>query len=158
MREVYRRVEGMNNNLNDGLEDLEWKHEYLEKHSRRNNIKITEVVEDNDEKTWDDTEATVKKLIKEKFGIKEDVKIEGAHRVGKSLKKRATCRHLGSASKPTCRPIIAKFQLWKVKENVLKQARRKRPKIVQFLSAHLNERPREFLKCWKRAEMVKQPL
>ena len=119
MREVYRQVEGLNNNLNDGLEDLEWKHEYLENGSRRNDIKITEVVEEDDEKTGDDTETTVNKLIKEKFRIKEDVEIERANHVGKSLKNRATSHHLGSASKPTCRPIIAKFQFWKVKENVL---------------------------------------
>ena len=127
--------------LNDGLEDMEWKHEYLENQSRRNNIKITGVVEDNDEKTWDDTEATVKKLIREKLGISEDVQkeIERAHRVGKRLKNHAPGRHLGSASKPTGRPTIAKFQSWKVKENVLKQARRKRCTIctmynVQFLN------------------------
>ena len=134
IRGVYRQVEGLNTNLNDGLEDMEWKHEYLENQSRRNNIKITGVVEDNDEKTWDDMEATVKKLIKEKLGINEDVEIERAHRVGKRLKNHAPGRHLGSTSKPTGRPIIVKFQSWKVKENVLKQARRKRPKDVQFLN------------------------
>ena len=52
---------------------MEWKYEYLENHSRCNNIKITGVVEDNDEKTWDDTEATVKNLSKKKLGINEDV-------------------------------------------------------------------------------------
>ena len=134
IRGVYRQVEGLNTNLNDGLEDMEWKHEYLENQSRRNNIKITGVVEDNNEKTWDDTEATVKKLIKEKLGINEDVEIERAHRFGKRLKNHAPRRHLGSTSKPTGRPIIVKFQLWKVKENILKQARRKRPKDVQFLN------------------------
>ena len=85
IRGVYWQVEGLNTNLNDGLEDMEWKHEYLENQSRCNNIKITGIVEDNDEKTWDDTEATVKKLIKEKLGINEDVEIERAHRVGKRL-------------------------------------------------------------------------
>ena len=83
IRGVYRQVEGLNTNLNDGLEDMEWKHEYLENQSRHNNIKITGVVEDNDEKTWDDTEATVKKLIKEKLGINEDVIIERARPVRK---------------------------------------------------------------------------
>ena len=113
---------------------MEWKREYLENQSRRNNIKIIGVVEDNDEKTWDDTEATVKKLIKEKLAINEDVDTERAHHVGKRLKNHAPGRHLGSAFKPTSRPIIAKFQSWKVKENVLKQARRKRPKDVQFVN------------------------
>ena len=58
------------------LKTWNWKHEYLENQSRRNNIKITGVVEEDDEKMWDDTEATVKKLIMEKLGINEDVEIE----------------------------------------------------------------------------------
>ena len=39
--------------------------------------------EDDTEKTWDDTEMIVKKMIREKLGIEEDVKIERAHRIGK---------------------------------------------------------------------------
>ena len=64
IRGVYRQVKGLNTNLTDGPEDMELKHEYLENQSRCNNIKITGVVENNDEKTWDDMDATVKNLSK----------------------------------------------------------------------------------------------
>ena len=68
---VYAQIKGINKELNEGFEDLEWKNEYLENQSRRNNIKITGVPEGEEEKTWDDTEAIVKKLISDKLGIEE---------------------------------------------------------------------------------------
>ena len=47
------------------IDCLEDQNEYLENQSRRNNIKILGVHEDEDkEKTWDDTEIIVKDLIK----------------------------------------------------------------------------------------------
>ena len=49
---VYAQIKSVNKEMNDGFEDLEWKQEYLENLSRRNNIKITGVQEDNTEKTW----------------------------------------------------------------------------------------------------------
>ena len=108
---VHAQIKSINKEMNDGFEDLEWKQEYLENQSRRNNIKITGVQEDDTEKTWDDTEMIVKKMIREKLGIEEDVKIERAHRVGKKLKSRALPRHDGSAylSSGSSRPIIAKI-------------------------------------------------
>ena len=89
---VYAQIKSINKEMNDGFDDLEWKQEYLENQSRRNNIKITGVQEDDTEKTWDDTEMIVKKMIREKLGIEEEVKIERAHRVGKKLKSRAPPR------------------------------------------------------------------
>ena len=108
---VHAQIKSINKEMNDGFEDLEWKQEYLENQSRRNNIKITGVQEDDTEKTWDYTEMIVKKMIREKLGIEEDVKIERAHRVGKKLKSRAPPRHDGSAylSSGSSRPIIAKI-------------------------------------------------
>ena len=132
---VYAQIKSINKEMNDGFEDLEWKQEYLENQSRRNNIKITGVQEDDTEKTWDDTEMIVKKMLREKLGIEEEVKIERAHRVGKKLKSRAPPRHDGSASlsSGSSRPIIAKIQSWKTKETILKVARKKRPKGIQFM-------------------------
>ena len=127
--------------MNDGFEDLEWKQEYLENQSRRNNIKITGVQEDDTEKTWDNTEIIVKKMIRKKLGIQEDVKIERAHRVGKKLKSRAPPRpapprHDGCASQSSgsSRPIIPKIQSWKTKETILKVAWKKRPKGIEFMA------------------------
>ena len=42
---VYAQIKSINKELNEGFEDLEWKNEYLENQSRRNNIKITGVPE-----------------------------------------------------------------------------------------------------------------
>ena len=132
---VHAQIKSINKEMNDGFEDLERKQEYLENQSRRNNIKITGVQEDDTEKTWDDTEMIVKKMIREKLGIEEDVKIERAHGVGKKLKSRAPPRDDGSASQSSgsSRPIIAKIQSWKTKETILKVARKKRPKGIQFM-------------------------
>ena len=99
--------------------------------------------EKTDEKTWDDTEQVVKKAIKEQLGIERDVFIERAHRVGDKLDRHApNHRHADSASRPTGshanrghhRPIVARFRFWKEKENVIREARRKRPNGVQFLN------------------------
>ena len=50
--------------------------ENLENQSRRNNIKIFGVPEEENEKTWDDTEVIVKTLIRNKLGIEEHIEIE----------------------------------------------------------------------------------
>ena len=56
---------------------MENKHEYLEDVSRRNNIKIVGLPEDQlKEKSWDDTEKLVKGVIKEKLKVDFKVKIE----------------------------------------------------------------------------------
>ena len=140
---VYCQIEGLSQNLNEGLEALESKNEYLENHSRRGNVKIIGLEEKADEKTWDDMEQVVKKAIKKQLGIERDIFIERAHRVGKKLDRHApNHRHVDSASRPTGshanqsqhRPIVPRFRFWKEKENVIREARRKRPKGVQFLN------------------------
>ena len=135
---VYAQIISINKEMNHGFEDLECKQEYLENQSRCNNFKITGVQQDDTEKTWDDTEMIVKKMIREKLGIEEDAKIGRAHRVGKKLKSRAQPalpRNDGSAclSSGSSRPIIAKIQSWKTKETILKVASKKRPKGIQFM-------------------------
>ena len=67
---VYAQIKSINKEMNE-FEDLEWKQEYLENQSRRNNIKITGVQEDDTEKTWDDTEMIVKKMIRESLALKK---------------------------------------------------------------------------------------
>ena len=132
---VYAQIKSISKEMNDGFEDLEWKQEYLENQSRHNNIKITGVQEDDTEKTWDDTDMIVKKMIRKKLAIEENVKIERVQPVGKKLKSRTPPRHDGSASLSSgiSRPIIAKIQSWKTKETILKVARKKRPKGIQFM-------------------------
>ena len=132
---VYAQIKSINKELNEGFEDLEWKNEYLQNQSRRNDIKITGVPEGEEEKTWDDTEAIVKNLISDKLGIEEEVEIERAHRVGKKQRNFPPRRHDGSASQEhrAPRPIIAKIQSWKTKEHILRVARKKKPRGVVFM-------------------------
>ena len=69
IKAVYVQMEGINNDINRNFDTLENKVEYLENQSRRNNIKIFGVPEEENEKTWDDTEVIVKTLIRNKPGI-----------------------------------------------------------------------------------------
>jgi len=123
--------------ITDSLDAVESHLEYIENQSRRNNIKIMGVPEDiSTEKTWDDTEDVVKKLIKEELGIEEEVEIERCHRVGDAnpanrRKKGNSSNQNGGNEKP--RSIVAKFAKWKTKEFILKTARNKKPQGIVFV-------------------------
>ena len=130
IKAAFIQIERMNKDINENLDEIEDKQEYLENHSRRNNIKLLGVPEDDDENSWDDTELIVKTLIKNKLGIQYEVAIERAHRVRKKVQPRPQSKkehgsHVESASTPRPRPIIAKIQSWKVKENILRIAQKK---------------------------------
>ena len=131
---VYCQIDILSNNMDREIEKLDVKHDYIENHSRRNNIKIMGVEEKNEEKTWEDTEKVVQKLFQEKLGFSDAIEIERAHRVGEKDKK----RHLAQASNrddgQRPRPIVATISSWKTKECILKEARSKRPKGVLFLN------------------------
>ena len=111
---------------------MENKHEYLENMSRRNNIKIVGLPEDKlKEESWDDTEESVKGVIKEKIKADVEVKIERAHRVEKP---RAPFEIMEDGSRkkiPPC-PVIARLACWKQKEAILKAAREVKPKEIRF--------------------------
>ena len=59
---VHCQIDILSNNMDHEIEKLEVKHDYIENHSRRNNIKIMGAEETNEEKTWEDTEKVVHKL------------------------------------------------------------------------------------------------
>ena len=81
---------------------MENKHGYLENMSRRNDIKIVGLLEDKlKEKSWDDTEESVKGVIKENLKVDVEVKIERAHRVG--------IVEDGSGKKILPHPVIARL-------------------------------------------------
>ena len=69
--------------LEERFDNLELKQEYLENMSHRNNIKILDLPESKEEKTWDDTENLVKQTIKKTLKIDDEVQIERAHCLGK---------------------------------------------------------------------------
>ena len=102
----------------------------MENHSRRNNIKVLGTQESEGGETWEESEKLVKDAIKEHLKIEDNLLIERAHHVGKP---RPPYRHVGGskvASKP--RPIVARFQIWKEKEKVIRAARKSEPDRVQF--------------------------
>ena len=157
IKAAFIQIEGLNKDINENLDEIEVKQEYLENHSRRNNIKLLGVPEDDDENSWDDTELIVKTLIKNKLGIQDEVATERAHRVGKKVQPRPQSKkehgsHVESASTPRTRPIIAKIQFWKVKENILRIARKKKPNNVLFVN-DFSQRTLE-----KRAENISKML
>ena len=59
----------------------------LEDHSRRNNIRINGIEEEQYE-TWDRCEEKVRKVIKDKLGIEDETEIDHCHRMKKSGKDR----------------------------------------------------------------------
>ena len=134
---VYRQINIFSNNIDREIEKLEDKHDYIENNFRRNNTKIMEVEETNEEKAWEDTENVVQKLFQEK-------------RV--SEKKRYPAQVSNPEDRQRPRPIVARISSWKTKERILKEARYKRPKGVLFLN--------DFLKriLDRRAEQIPQML
>ena len=87
---------------------------YLENQSRRNNLRFEGFLEDDNE-TWDETEAKVKDVLVEKLNFESAPEIERAHRTDRPR------RHDGT-SKP--RTVVCKFTSYKAKEAILKKARR----------------------------------
>ena len=91
------------------------KMEYLENHSRRNNIRIDEIPEEPDE-TWEDTESKAKLALRSKLNLPFKVEIERARRTGKA--NRALARP---------RTVICRLVSWKQKDPILKAARTVKP-------------------------------
>ena len=96
--------------------------------SRRNNIKIFGVSEEENEKTWNDTEVIVKTLIRNKLGIEEHIEIERVHHLARDDRgedethPQRNVRHVESASSKRNsqpRPIVAKIKSWKVKDTIM---------------------------------------
>ena len=85
------------------LEEIKRKLIDIEDRSRRNNLRIDGVSEDQEE-TWEDTKKKVQNIIVSHFG--EEVKLERVHRTG--------------AKTPGCnRTIVAQFSSWTEKSSIL---------------------------------------
>ena len=81
----------------------------LEDRSRRNNIRI-DGIKENDGETWDECEVKVKSFLKNSLGI-DNIHIERAHRVKSSNK-----------NKNTPKTIVAKLLSWKDKSKIIKSS------------------------------------
>ena len=104
--------------MNEGFEDLERKNEYLENQSRRNNIKITGVQEEEKEKIWDDTEVIVKNFISDILGIERELRLRALTTSGRStgtspnaammVPPRKSPEHIGPSSQRFSQKTIKK--------------------------------------------------
>ena len=116
---------------NSCVDELYDQQDYLENHSRRNNVKIMGIPENDDSKeSWEESENKAIEAIRSRLKIAQEMKVERAHRVGRPC---PPFRHIGGAkvrSKP--RLIIVKFQNWKDKEMVVKTARQMKPEGLKF--------------------------
>ena len=111
---IVSNVQSLEDALQEGLDELEAKHDYLENQSRRNNVKVFGIPEEKGE-TWDQCEEKVKEAISNHLGIeKNELAIERAHRVGRYGGRPKNARGLRGRSSPhnqqdQPRPMVAKF-------------------------------------------------
>ncbi|KAK3884929.1 hypothetical protein Pcinc_010772 [Petrolisthes cinctipes] len=98
-----------NDVLKSQVKDLEHRLNYQEDYSRRNNLRISGIVEKPGE-TWEETAISVSKLIEEKLQLPA-VKLERAHRTGPV-----------SPSRP--RIVTARFEKFHEREAVMRNARK----------------------------------
>ncbi|XP_065658829.1 uncharacterized protein LOC136083361 [Hydra vulgaris] len=82
----------------------------LEDRSRRNNLRF-EGIEETEGETWKNSEEKVRKLIKEKLNINEEIHIERAYRTGKKENEDGSIRRR--------RTVVVKFLDYKDRENIL---------------------------------------
>ena len=108
--------------IQDDLDHQEEQMEYLENQSRRNNVRVDGIPEEDNE-TWEETEAKVKQVLKDELNLPSAPDIERAHRVGKSSRRPASAQN--SANRP--RTIVCRLRDWKERETILKCARRIKP-------------------------------
>ena len=81
----------------------------LEDRSRRNNLRIDGIAEDQNE-SWHECEEKVLEVIKEKLEIQDPIEIDRCHRMGKHKRNRP-------------RTIIFKLNKFKDKQKILRNAR-----------------------------------
>ena len=146
-----------------GLDDLDGKADYLENQSRRNNIKVFGIPEEQSE-SWESCESKVKKAIADKLQIKDEITIERAHRVGPYANRRGprhqSRRQQGSQDGP--RPIVAKLMSWKQKPKSLKKPEQRSPRRYAsgkiFRARSLHEGRNSYQKCCRQGRRGTQPI
>ena len=132
LKEVLKR----NNQLEEKVAELEDR-------SRRNNLRFDGILESEDE-TWKQSEEKIKEIIKEKLGLKEEFKIERAHRSGRQIRQDQT--------RNSKRTIVARFLNYKDKTKILELYREKKLwKETIFINEDFSERTME-----KRKELFRQ--
>ena len=94
-----------------GLKGIKVKLNNLEKRSRRNNIRIDGIIDEENE-SWSQSEEKSQEITKDQLKFERDIEIERAHHSEKTIID-------GSPNKR--RTIIAKFRSFKDKQEVLSE-------------------------------------
>ena len=113
---IETEVEADINDIYDCIDYHMDKLEYLENQSRRNNIRIDGIPEEENE-LWDTAADKVKHVLTEKLGLAAAPDIERAHRVGRFV--------AGSKRRP--RTIVCRLRDWRQKDLIISSARRTKP-------------------------------
>ena len=95
------------------LKEIKDKLNDLENRSRRNNLRIDGIIEEENE-SWSQSEEKLQEIIKDQLQFERDTEIERAHRSGKTMID-------GAANKR--RTIMAKFLNFKDKREVLSECK-----------------------------------
>ena len=141
MQQQLDSVMKENKELKEKVQQLEDKMDDMEGRSRRNNLLFHGIPTPSGRtETWTDCEEAVKKVIKDKMGIDEDVEIERAHR-------------LRGGRSP--QPIIAFFSRFKQKEKVLWERRKLKDTgvaVSEDFTLRVREKRRQLLPFLKDAK------
>lgn len=131
---VDEKIEAQSDLVEGALGDLGKvieKADDLENRSRRNNIKVFGIPEESSE-DYAASEVKLKAAIADKLGIKDEIVIERAHRVGPKDGGRKTRDGTRRKNPDEPRPIVAKLLNWKQKDAIIQAARKSRPHGVSF--------------------------
>lgn len=119
------------------VNDLALKIDSLDNQSRRNNLIIDGLTQDNTFESWPDSDKKVREFFKDKLKIDpKSIEIERAHRIGNSKQQ---------TTKP--RPIVVKFLRYKDKELILTKAKTHLKNSGVYVNEDFSDRIRK-----KRAE------
>ena len=113
-------VEKSMTELKNENRQLKQKLDNLDSHSRRNNLIIQGILENQNEESWQQCEDAVLKCFKDELNIQEDVAIERAHRPPKL--KQTKQRYEGP------RDIIIRLSFFEDKETIVDKVRVINPK------------------------------
>ena len=109
LKEEVRTLKNERDELRDENRTLERRVDSMENYSRRNNL-IVAGIPQQEKETWEETELALKKILTTKLGLAEDaVQFDRVHRL---------------RTKSTPQPIIARCTFYKDKETVLKLSKK----------------------------------
>ena len=116
---MLQRLDDFNEPL-EKAQNADSRIDYLEDQSRRNNLRINGIPE-NDSENWEQTTKKVQDLFKNNLGIEKTISIERAHRTGKKVSSKT-------------RTIVAKLHFYPDKDLILKNSKK-----LKGSSIYINE-------------------